>query len=203
MKRYFSFLIFCLCAVLTFAQNINKGSFSVHLNDAQTNKFLYSDVDSITYSHFDTDGKYQDEIVTQEVWTKDKTYRFPVSTVDSITFVYLPDISGTWNCKEKHYNYAGNIRYDSYTVTLCEDGTVQTTATDSEILSSGWSLSEDGTVGIHIMDIATQTANSGVDWGGTIDNMENPTKITGYTNRWNFNTVGSFNGDSYEFEMTR
>ena len=53
------------------------------------------------------------------------------------------------------------------------------------------------------MDLATQSANSGKEWKGTVDNIENPTKITGATYRWNFNNIGSFQGDSYSFEMTR
>lgn len=115
----------------------------------------------------------------------------------------FPDISGTWNCKETHYRPSGTEYYTTYTITLGEDGTVQTTATASEILKSSWSLSTDGEVNISIVDIATQTTNSGVEWKGNVDSMENPTKITGYTNRWNFNTIGYFGGDSYVFEMTR
>ena len=93
--------------------------------------------------------------------------------------------------------------YKTYTITLGEDGSVQTTATSSEILSSSWGLSTSGEVDIKIVDIATQTTNSGVNWSGTVDNIKNPTKITGYTNRWNFNTVGYFDGNSYAFEMTK
>ena len=114
-----------------------------------------------------------------------------------------PDISGTWTCKETHYKVTGEEYYKTYTITLGEDGSVQTTATSSEILSSSWGLSTSGEVDIKIVDIATQTTNSGVNWSGTVDNIKNPTKITGYTNRWNFNTVGYFDGNSYAFEMIK
>lgn len=203
MKRYTILLVLSFCALLSFSQNVNKGSLCVHLNDGQTNTFPYAEIDSMTVSHFDTDSVYQDEMVTQEIWTAEKTHRFPLASIDSVTFVYLPDISGTWNCTETHYRANGDAYCNTYTITLCEDGTVQTTATDTEIISSSWSLSADGDVSISIIDVSTQTANSGMGWGGTVDSMESPMKITGQTHRWNYNTVGYFSGDYYDFEMTR
>lgn len=114
----------------------------------------------------------------------------------------VPDISGTWNCVETHYRPSGNPRYETYTVTLNKDGSVDWSQNDN-IVSSSYTVSLSGEVSIHIMDFATQTANSGVDWRGQIDDMQHPQKITGYTHRWNFNQIGAFNGDSYYFEMTR
>jgi len=114
----------------------------------------------------------------------------------------ISDISGTWNCKETHYDYAGNPYYKTYNLTLHEDGTV----TDSRsvvIVGSSWSYSNSGKVRISEMHVATQTQNSGTDWTGTVDDISAPTKITGYTNTWNYNQIGSFTGDPFEFEMTR
>ena len=115
-----------------------------------------------------------------------------------------PDISGTWTCKETHYKFS-NINfpyYTTYTVTLNEDGSVSCSDT-SGIISSSWTFKSNGEVEFEIMDLATQTANSGKKWKGNIDDMDNPQKITGYTNRWNYNQNGFFNGDAVEFEMTR
>ena len=115
-----------------------------------------------------------------------------------------PDISGTWTCKETHYRFS-NINfpyYTTYTVTLNEDGSVSCSDT-SGIISSSWTFKSNGEVEFEIMDLATQTANSGKKWKGNIDDMDNPQKITGYTNRWNYNQNGFFNGDAVEFEMTR
>lgn len=115
-----------------------------------------------------------------------------------------PDISGTWTCKETHYRFS-NINfpyYTTYTVTLNKDGSVSCSDT-SGIISSSWTFKSNGEVEFEFMDLATQTANSGKKWKGNIDDMNNPRKITGYTNRWNYNQNGFFNGDAVEFEMTR
>ena len=115
-----------------------------------------------------------------------------------------PDISGTWTCKETHYKF-NNVNYPyytTYTVTLNEDGSVSCSDT-SGIVSSSWTFKSNGEVEFEFMDLATQMANSGKKWKGNIDDMNNPRKITGYTNRWNYNQNGFFNGDAVEFEMTR
>lgn len=115
----------------------------------------------------------------------------------------LPDISGSWNCKEIHYDNAGNPQYKTYYLILGKDGKVQYSES-GEIYSSSWSFKRDGTVTVSIMDLATPYSYSGKDWEGTVDNIENPTKISGSTSRWNYNEmVGTKRGDGYSFEMTR
>lgn len=124
------------------------------------------------------------------------------NTIDFTTD--MPDISGTWTCKETHYkfNNANYPYYTTYTVTLNEDGSVSW-SNSSKIVSGSWTFSKNGKVELEIMDVATQTANSGKKWSGNVDSLDNPQKITGYTNRWNYNQNGFFNGDAVEFEMTR
>ena len=114
----------------------------------------------------------------------------------------MPDISGTWTCVEHHVRVNGSTYEISYVLTLGSDGTVQYSES-SNIYSSSWSFKKNGEVQISIMDLATQSANSAKEWKGTVDNIENPTKITGATYRWNVNHIGYFQGDSYSFEMTR
>ena len=53
------------------------------------------------------------------------------------------------------------------------------------------------------MILATQTANSGVEWSGTVDSLMNPTTITGSKYNWNYNQIGYFQGDSHSIVMTR
>ena len=124
------------------------------------------------------------------------------NTIDFTTD--LPDISGTWTCKETHYkfNNANYPYYTTYTITLNEDGSVSW-SNSSKIISGSWTFSKNGNVELEIMDVATQTANSGKKWRGNVDSLDNPQKITGYTNRWNYNQNGFFDGDAVEFEMTR
>lgn len=114
----------------------------------------------------------------------------------------LPNISGTWNCVEHHVRTNGSTYDTSYSLTLGSDGKVQWSES-SEIYSSSWSFSRNGTVKASIMDLATQYSNSGREWNGTVDDIENPTKITGGTYRWNYNQIGYFESDSVSFEMTR
>lgn len=116
----------------------------------------------------------------------------------------LPDISGTWSCTEEYYPYSWSSTpsYKTYTLTLNKDGSA--TCSDYEnIVSGSWSFISDGTVTIDIMTIATTTTNSGVNWSGTVEDMVNPTKIVGSTYSWNYNQIGSFQGDSHKIVMTK
>ena len=121
---------------------------------------------------------------------------------DKTLITDLPDISGTWNCTEHHVRVNGSTYDTSYSLTLGKDGTVQCSES-SEIYSSSWSFSRNGTVTASITDLATQYTNSGKEWKGTVDDIENPTKISGGTYRWNSNQIGYFQGDLVSFEMTR
>lgn len=115
-----------------------------------------------------------------------------------------PDISGTWTCTETHYKFNNiNMPYEvTYSLTLNKDGSVTHSGYDNIPLSS-WSFSASGKVNISIMTIATQTLNSGTDWQGTVNDVQNPTKITGTTSSWNVNQIGWYGGDGYSFVMTR
>jgi hypothetical protein len=120
-----------------------------------------------------------------------------------LTFKTLPpDISGTWNCKETYYTVSGNPGYNYYTITLHKDGKVSTSKY-SDLATSNWIFSSNGQVNINIMTIATNTFNSGREWVGTVNDIKNPTAITGYTYNWNFNQYGYYEGNSNQFELTR
>lgn len=116
----------------------------------------------------------------------------------------LPDISGTWTCIEHHVRSNGSTYDTSYSLTLDADGKVQYSES-SEIYASSWNLSADGTVNARVIDIYNNYNHncSGKNWEGTIDNLKNPTKITGGTYRWNENQIGYYQGDTVQFEMTR
>jgi hypothetical protein len=119
------------------------------------------------------------------------------------TFVTsLPDLSGSWSCTETHYDRTGKEYYTTYKVVLDKDGSVRYSESDN-ILSSGWSFNVSGVVRISITDLATSTNASGKEWSGSVDNVSDPKRISGYTYRWNANQIGSFNGDPVDFIMTR
>lgn len=116
----------------------------------------------------------------------------------------LPDISGTWNCTEEYYQHSWSTTpsYKNYSVTLNKDGSVSWSKNEN-IASSSWHFGNDGTVTISIITIATQYHTAGDTLKGTVDNMSNPTKITGGTYSWNSNQYGYYQGDSHSIVMTR
>lgn len=114
-----------------------------------------------------------------------------------------PDISGTWSCKETHYDNAGNPKYTTYSVTLNENGSVKLSNYDN-LVSGSWGISCGGGVHINVITLATQSFVGQLIWDGDVDDLENPTKITGVTYGDNWNTVvGSVRVGGYAFEMTR
>lgn len=119
-----------------------------------------------------------------------------------------PDISGTWSCKETHYDRAGNPYYTTYSLTLKEDGTVTMTNSDGSNHNidgnSLWSFSSTGNVSIYMMDLVMDSYLHWQKWTGKVDDVKNPQKITGYMQPGNWNTViGTIEGDACQFEMTR
>lgn len=120
----------------------------------------------------------------------------------------LPDISGTWECTEQYYPniWTQEVKYKSYTLTLNNDGTASCSEYEKDYGGS-WSLSDDGTVRISIILLTTSVSgstDSGVEWEGKLKDMKNPSKIEGYTYRWNSNNaVGYVQGDSHKIIMTK
>lgn len=82
------FVTFAGCFTSLSAQK----TFRVFKHDGSLNVFLYSNIDSITYSTIDENGMLQDYVVTQNIHTPDSVYRFNVSEIDSVAFTPLPTI---------------------------------------------------------------------------------------------------------------
>jgi len=113
---------------------------------------------------------------------------------NSVTFKTLPpDLSGTWTCIEKD---------DSYSITLNKDGSASCSLYQ-EMVKGSWSLDNNGTLTVDLMLIATNDHNHGRIWKGSVDNMKNPGKITGYSYNWNFNHIGYSKGNAISMIMTR
>ena len=110
------------------------------------------------------------------------------------TFKTLPpDISGTWTCTEKD---------ESYSIILHSDGSASCSKYE-DIVRGTWQLNNNGTLFVDLMLIATNTFNHGRCWQGTVDNMKNPRKVTGYSYNWNYNHIGYFEGGPINMVMTR
>lgn len=86
MKKLILTLFATILTISGFAQTIGE-AFYVYRNDGQFNAFLREDVDSITYSYYNTDSLRFEEIVTQLVYTKDSVYWIPMASIDSVAFV--------------------------------------------------------------------------------------------------------------------
>lgn len=109
----------------------------------------------------------------------------------------LPDVTGTWTCKEKH-----GENYETYTVTLHKDGTVTTSKYDS-FASATWSRSRTGLF-VRIDIVATQYSNAGYNLSITFDDPTNPTRGKGYAESWAYSGMtGGSSSYSYELEMTK
>lgn len=104
-------------AITVTAQTIGE-AFYIYRNDGQINGFFREEIDSMTYSHYDLDSLYYDEIVTQLVYTPDSLYRIPLAAIDSVGFVtpetkYQP---GVIDLSEKLMPYVTGC--DSLTITF-------------------------------------------------------------------------------------
>lgn len=116
----------------------------------------------------------------------------------------LPDVSGTWTCTQRNYNkFTDSYSEESYTITLNADGSVSSSKY-SNILSGSWSYGKNGKLSISIMDLATQSANHGVNWSFAADNIKDPHTFTGSVYGWNWNSVvGYVQGDGSSCTLSR
>lgn len=118
---------------------------------------------------------------------------------EELTTQETADVVGTWTCVE--YDSNENVS-ETYSITFNTDGTVDF-GKDIVMLDASWSYSEEGELTIAVISIATNTQTSGTNYKAAVDDIDNPTMFTGYFYNWNANQVGSSNGDSRKFTLTR
>ena len=94
------------------------------LNNGDFDAFLYSDIDSITYSKVDLNGQVHPNVVVQEIWTADSVYRTPINAIDSVAFKSPETIykDGVFHITEWHYNYVT----DATDMTVTFDASIPT-----------------------------------------------------------------------------
>lgn len=88
--RKILFIIATMAALATCAKAQDR--IFVYRNDGGFDAFLKSEVDSMTLSHEDAEGKYHAGWETQLIHTPDSTYRIPLAAIDSISFFAPPTI---------------------------------------------------------------------------------------------------------------
>lgn len=114
----------------------------------------------------------------------------------------LPDVTGTWNCKETRYKNNGEAYYTTYTVTLHKDGTVTTSKYDS-FAAASWRRSRTGLV-VNIAIISTQYSDAGYTLSITFDDPSNPTSGEGYAESWAYSSMtGGSSSNSCKLEMSK
>ena len=198
MRRSLFILFLLALQLIVKAQDIHTVTFML---DGVKKELSISSVDSVTFINEDGHDK-------QIVWKDGEKNIDEIHDKDKIEFssevlAEPVDLSGTWICKEIHYSLGGTSYEVGYVVNLKKDGTVSYSESET-ICSSSWNFNRDtGEVLVDIMDVATQFANSGKKWVGKVDDINDPHMKTKETYRWNFNAIGSFNGDSYEFKMVK
>ena len=88
--RKILFIIAAMAALATGSKAQDR--IFVYRNDGGFDAFLKSEVDSMTLSHEDAEGKYHAGWETQLIHTPDSTYRIPLAAIDSISFFAPPTI---------------------------------------------------------------------------------------------------------------
>ena len=83
MKRLFIYLIFCLFFIGIHADD---GVMYVYLNDGSFRGFYNEEIDSISFSHYDLDSIWHEDMVTQDVWSRDTVERISLCMIDSISY---------------------------------------------------------------------------------------------------------------------
>lgn len=117
----------------------------------------------------------------------------------------LPDVTGTWTCKETHYKNDGTPTYTTYSVTLHEDGTVTTSRYDYfERATWGRSATSLSVNILVLAQLGTWGSYSGLDLEIVFNDPNNPNSGKGYASYWAIsNANGTGNTHAYELEMSR
>ena len=112
----------------------------------------------------------------------------------------LPDVTGTWTCKETHYKNNGEEYYETYTVTLHKDGTATTSSSSLENCKyKSWSRSA---IGLSVRFIWS-SGDMGHDLNITFDDPTNPTRGIGEVHEWTVSAWGISHDRYYDLEMTK
>lgn len=79
--------------------------------DGNITPFLYSEVDSITYSKVDLNGLAHPNAVVQVVWTPDSVYRIPIVEIDSISFKAPDPVynNSVFHIRDFHFPYVTHV----------------------------------------------------------------------------------------------
>lgn len=112
--KHFYLLMLSIAFTLSGKAQSDREFINIYRNDGSLNAFSCNVVDSITYSHYDTDSIFYDEIVTQLVYTPDSVYFMPLVEIDSISFV-----QSSYTCPDANHPHWIDLGLPSGTLWRC------------------------------------------------------------------------------------
>lgn len=84
----------------------------VYRNDGKFDAFFKSEIDSMSYSHYDADSVYHNDWQAQMVYTADSVYYIPLEAIDSISFT-------AHSCPDANHPHAIDLGLPSGTKWCC------------------------------------------------------------------------------------
>lgn len=87
MRKFLCILTALMFVVIDSDVYAQSDAIYVFKKDGTINSFIREDIKLIEYSYFDLEGIVHEDLVAQEIVTKDSLYRFLLSEIDSIAFV--------------------------------------------------------------------------------------------------------------------
>lgn len=168
-------------------------------SDINTHSVSVTDKDTFTASNLLPGTTYT---YWSYVEYEGKTYADSNGKKTFTTKYEIPDISGTWNCKE----YQDGAQTGEVTLQLNANGTV-TRSGISGSASGGndpgrWSINADGKVYIYF-EYVTYSGASEKSYSGTINSFVNPSQIEGISTYRYTGNMGGGSVKQYDFVMTR
>lgn len=123
--RPFTLLSVIILHTLFFISEVHaqkeNAAFYIYQNDGHFDGFFYEEVTKISYSKLDTLGVEHDDYVSQEIITRDSTYRIMLSAIDSVSFVQ-PEIKFNPNLrdmrKEGMLEYLTAMNFENMTLSF-------------------------------------------------------------------------------------
>ena len=119
MKRLIA--TFSLLLTVIAVASAQNDAMYVYRNDGVINAFLKTDIDSLSYSHFNSDSVYYNEWQVQVVHTRNSIYMIPLADIDSVSFAPVSqdiysiaknDLTDSWN--EGYVLMNGSMRPSAY-----------------------------------------------------------------------------------------
>ena len=115
----------------------------------------------------------------------------------------FPDVTGRWNCTEKHYkSFTQEEYYETYSVVLLPNGKAEWHQEGSSYVSASWSQYKQGLL-VNILIYSSASTDQGGTLEITFDDYRHPTRGIGRASWWIYNSnTGGGSTNTYDLTMT-